>query len=58
MKLVKRKSKETYDKGGSTYHYTNYYLVLDNGKYIQIKPAYTKDNSVYKMLDLIAYEEK
>lgn len=55
MKLLKKKSKQTYkNKAGKESHYYNYFLELDNGKRIQIKPAFKDDN---KALDTIAVYE-
>lgn len=52
MKLIKKQSKQTYtDKKGKERHYYNYYLVTDNNKSIQIKPAFAGD--LFK-LDMIA----
>ena len=52
MKIIKVISKQTYTgKNGKTYHYNNYAIVLQNGKKIQIKPAFVKD---YARLDTVA----
>ena len=52
MKIIKVISKQTYTgKNGKTYHYNNYAIVLQNGKKIQIKPAFVKD---YATLDAVA----
>ena len=52
MKLVVKTSKETYlSANGKEYNYKNYYLLLDNGRYIAIKPAFVKD---YANLALLA----
>lgn len=57
MKLLKKQSKQTYknDKGKEC-HYYNYFLVLENGKRIQVKPAFKQDT---RALDCVAeYEGK
>lgn len=55
MKLVKKQSKATYkNKEGKEAHYYNYFIVADNGKRIQVKPAF-KDDS--KALDVLAEYE-
>lgn len=36
-------------------HYTNYFLQLENGAYIAIRPAFNND---YKTLYVLAVEEK
>lgn len=52
MKIIKVISKQTYTgKNGKTYHYNNYAIVLQNGKKIQIRPAFSKD---YAILDVVA----
>lgn len=56
MKIIKIIRKETYNgKDGNTYHYNNYAIVLPNGKYIQIRPAFVKDydilNAVAELID-------
>jgi len=52
MKIIKVISKQTYTgKNGKQYHYNNYTIVLQNGKRIQIKPAFVKD---YATLDAVA----
>lgn len=52
MKLIKVIKNETYKgNNGKTYHYQNYYIELDNGKKIAIKPAFAKD---YQALELIS----
>lgn len=45
MKLIKKQSKQTYKnpKTGKEGHYYNYFLQLDNGKRIQVKPAFKDD---------------
>lgn len=52
MKIIKVISKHTYTgKNGKQYHYNNYAIVLQNGKKIQIRPAFVKD---YAILDAVA----
>ena len=52
MKLVKIISNKTYiGNDGNTYHYNNYAILLDNGKKIQIRPAFSND---YVILNAIA----
>lgn len=57
MKIVKIISDKTYiGKDGNTYHYNNYAILLDNGKKIQIRPAFAKDytilNAIAELIDL------
>ncbi|HKM40263.1 MAG TPA: hypothetical protein VJZ99_00030 [Patescibacteria group bacterium] len=57
MKIVKIISNKTYiGKDGNTYHYNNYAILLDNGRQIQIRPAFTKDytilNAIAELIDL------
>lgn len=52
MYKVVRKSVEVL-KDGVVRHYTNYFLVLPNGSYIAIKPAFDRD---YKLLYVLAEE--
>lgn len=52
MKVIKKQSKTTYEtKEGKENHYYNYFLVLDNGKSIAIRPSFSKD---YARLDTIS----
>ena len=52
MKLVKIISDKTYiGEDGNTYHYNNYAILLNNGRKIQIRPAFSKD---YMILNAIA----
>ena len=52
MKLIKIISDKTYiGQDGNTYHYNNYAILLDNGRKIQIRPAFSKD---YMILNAIA----
>ena len=44
------KSKKTTSKDG-TKHYTNFYLVMDSGMYVAIKPSFISD---YKTLVVLA----
>lgn len=57
MKLVKKQSKQTYkNKEGKEVHYYNFFIQLENGKRIQIKPAF-KDDA--RSLDVLSeYEGK
>lgn len=52
MKLIKVIRKETY-KGinGKNYNYKNYYIELNNGKFIAIKPTFKQD---YKTLEILS----
>lgn len=51
MKLVKKQSKQTYEKNGKKKHFYNYFLQLENGKRIQVKPAFKDD---VKLFDYVA----
>lgn len=52
MKLIKVIKKETYKgKDGNIYNYKNYYIRLDNGKMIAIKPTFKDD---YKTLEILS----
>jgi len=50
MLTLIRKSK-TVIKDGKVLHYTNYFLQLENGSYISIKPAFVND---YKTLFVLS----
>jgi len=57
MKLVKIISDKTYiGNDGNTYHYNNYAILLDNGRQIQIRPAFSNDyvilNAIAELIDL------
>lgn len=57
MKIVKIISDKTYiGNDGKTYHYNNYAILLDNGRKIQIRPAFSKDyivlNAIAELIDL------
>lgn len=52
--LVRMKKSIT-NEIGEVKNYTNYYLILDNGSYIPIKPAFNND---YKVLYNLADEIK
>lgn len=55
LKLIKKQSKQTYvNKDKEEKHYYNYFLVAENGKRIQVKPAFKDDN---KALDVLAEYE-
>lgn len=52
LKLISHQSKNTFEnKEGNKIAYTNYFIVCDNGKAIQIKCAFKDD---YKLLSLMA----
>ena len=52
MKIIKVISEKTYEaENGKTYHYQNYFIVLQNGKRIAIRPSFSKD---YATLDAVA----
>jgi len=53
MKLLKQINGDYVAENGKTYKSKNYYIELDNGYRIQIRPAF-KDS--YVKLDLIAQE--
>lgn len=54
--IVKRQSKKTYkNKDGKERHFYNYYVELENGKRIQVKPAFDKD---YVVLDSVCLYER
>lgn len=53
MKLLKKEV--TVKVGEEEKHYTNFYLQLDNGYQVAIKPAFSKD---YKSLVVIAEEKE
>lgn len=56
FKIVKKQSKKTYKgKDKKERHYYNYYLVLDNGVSICIRPSFKNDNI---KLDMVALYEK
>lgn len=48
MKVIKVRSEKTYEnKAKKVCNYYNYYLVLDNGRKVQIKASFPKnDNAV------------
>lgn len=51
VKLISKESKNTYQtKNGDTRNYNNYFLVAENGKYIQIKTAFITDMDKLSML--------
>ena len=56
MKVIKKQSEKTYiNKANKEVHYYNYYLVLDNGKRVQIKSSFPKDNA---LLEAVCTYEK
>jgi len=50
-----RKIKTVTLEDGTVKHYTNYFLVTENGNYIAIKPSFEND---YKLLYVLATEVK
>jgi len=60
MKLIKIISDKTYiGQDGNTYHYNNYAILLDNGKKIPIRPAFSKDYTILNAIaELIDQREK
>ena len=60
MRLIKKKSTKTYQGEDKKEHpYYNYYLELDNGKRISVKPACKKgeEKQNYKVFDAVAVYE-
>lgn len=56
MRIIKRISNKTYEgKNGKNYHYTNYYLELDNGKRVGIRTISSDD---IKLLEAVAVLER
>lgn len=56
IRLVKKQSKQTYkDKEGNEKHYYNFFVESENGKRVQVKPAFKQDTG---KLDMIAEYEK
>lgn len=54
MNTVKlEKEKVQVQKDGETKNYTNFYLLLQNGYRVQVRPSFSKD---YKSLVVIAVE--
>ena len=53
MEIIKiiNKSKKYVAKNGREYTQTNYYVKLDNGEYVSIRPSFLKG---YTQLDTIA----
>lgn len=43
MKLIKRQSKQTFEKNGKKKHYYNFFIEFDNGKRVQIKANFKDD---------------
>ena len=60
MKLIKIISDKTYiGQDGNTYYYNNYAILLDNGKKILIRPAFSKDYTILNAIaELIDQREK
>ena len=57
MKL--QKIKIEYQKDGETYYGYNYYLVLDNGNKIAVKPFFAKDYAKFNIIaDTVISENK
>lgn len=56
MRLIKKKSKKTYkNKDGEERYYVNYFVELDNGRRVCVKPLDEKD---YRMFDAVAVYER
>ena len=53
MELIKKQNTIT-KENGEVKHYTNFYLLFDNGNYVAIKPAFQGD---YKVLVVMATSE-
>ena len=51
MKVIKKQGKVYKNKEGKESHYYNYFLLLENGKTIAIRPSFSKD---YARLDTIS----
>ena len=52
IEITKRQSSQTYkNKGGRVCHYYNYYISNGNGKFVQLRCAYSDD---YDRLDMIS----
>ena len=51
MKVIKKQGKAYKNKEGKEAHYYNYFLLLENGKTIAIRPSFSKD---YARLDTIS----
>lgn len=57
MKLIKVIKKETYiGKNGKTYAYSNFYIELDNGKRIAIKPTFSDDYRALEIASIVVKE--
>jgi hypothetical protein len=54
MELIKKQNTVT-KENGEVKHYTNFYLLFENGNYVAIKPAFQGD---YKVLVVMATPEK
>jgi hypothetical protein len=54
MELIKKQNTVT-KENGEVKHYTNFYLLFENGNYVSIKPAFKND---YKVLVVMATPEK
>lgn len=57
MKVIKKQSDKKYvnKETKKEHYYYNYYLVLDNGKRVQIKCSFPKDNA---LLEAVCIYEK
>lgn len=56
MRLIKKQGAEYTTEKKEKKHYYNYYIELDNGKRVQVKPAFKDDK---RTLDAVAvYEGK
>lgn len=51
MKLIKKQGAEYTNEKKEKKHYYNYFIELDNGKRVQIKPAFKDDK---RTLDAVA----
>lgn len=48
MRLIKKQSKQLYkNKEGEEKHYYNYFLQFENGKRVQVKPAFKEDTRTF-----------
>lgn len=56
MTLIKLIKKKTYVKDEKTYHYVNYYLKLENGQYVCVKPTFASDYVKFDTIAIIVKE--